>query len=366
MCEKQKMKNTIIKNYIIVGQGLAGTILAQTLLKLGKSIIIIDEPTLSKASKIAAGLYNPVVFKRLVKSWMADELVPYMDYFYRDAEQLLGIQFYFKKQIVRLFAEEQEKTLWLKKTDEPVGKYLSKTIENNFLSDVIYNPLGSANVIDAGNLDTRLFLEKFRAYFKTNNALLEEIFDYTQLKKFENYVSYKNYTADKIIFCEGYETTKNPYFNWLPFKLTKGETITIKILGEHQIDFEKVINKSVFILPIGSGIYKVGATYEWNELNENITEKGRSEMADKLQKVLKIPFEIIDHQAGIRPTVNDRRPLIGLHPQYPTLGVFNGLGTKGVMLAPYFAKQFVNFLENNLPLEKDVDIKRFKINTISF
>jgi glycine/D-amino acid oxidase-like deaminating enzyme len=360
------MKNTIIKNYIIVGQGLAGTILAQTLLKLGKSVIVIDEPSLSKASKIAAGLYNPVVFKRLVKSWMADELVPCMDYFYRDAEQLLGIQFYFKKQIVRLFAEEQEKILWLKKTDESVGKYLSKNIENYFLNDIIHNPLGAANVIDAGNLDTRLFLEKFRNYFKTNNLLLEEIFDYTQLQISENYVSYKNYTADKIIFCEGYKTTENPYFKWLPFKLTKGETITIKILGEQQIDFEKVINKSVFILPIGNGMYKVGATYQWNELNENITEKGLAEMVDKLQKVLKVPFEIIDHQASIRPTVNDRRPLIGLHPQHPVIGVFNGLGTKGVMLAPYFAKHFVAFLELNLPLDKEVDIKRFKINITSF
>ena len=353
------MENTIKKNYIIVGQGLAGTILAQTLLKSGKSVVVIDEPSLSKASKIAAGLYNPVVFKRLVKSWMADELVPCMDNFYKDSEQLLDVQFYFKKQIVRLFAEEQEKTLWLKKTDEPVGKYLSKNIENDFLSDVVYNPLGSANVIDAGNLDTRLFLEKFRNYFKIHYALLEEIFDYSQLNISENSVSYKNYTADKIIFCEGYKTTENPYFKWLPFKLTKGETITIKIFGETQIDFDKVINKSVFILPIGNGMYKVGSTYEWNELNENITEKGRSEMADKLQKVLKVPFEIIDHRAGIRPTVNDRRPLIGLHPQHPAIGVFNGLGTKGVMLAPYFAKHFVDFLENNVPLDKEVDIIRF-------
>ena len=120
-----------------------------------------------------------------------------------------------------------------------------------------------------------------------------------------------------------------------------------------------MINKAVFILPVGNNIYKVGATYEWTDLTEHTTDKGRSELIEKLQKVLKVSFTIIDHQAGIRPTVNDRRPLIGLHPQHSVLCVFNGLGTKGVMLAPYFAKQFADHLEHNLPHEKEVDIKRF-------
>ena len=357
------MENLIHKNYLIVGQGLAGTILAQTLLKQGQSVMVMDDPNLSKASKIAAGLYNPVVFKRLVKSWMADELIPCMDDFYIASEKLLHTNFYFKKQIVRLFAEEQEKILWLKKTHEEVGKYLSKTIEDYFLTDIVYNPLGSAEVIDAGNLNTPVFLEAFRNYFKDINSLLEEKFDFNQLEISENFVTYKNYKAGKIIFCEGYKTTENPYFSWLPFKLTKGEIITIKLpegINKINIGFDKVINKGVFILPVDNNMYKVGSTYEWNELNELTTEKGKSELVEKLQKVLKVNFDIIDHQAGIRPTVNDRRPLIGLHPQHPELGVFNGMGTKGVMLAPYFAKQFVDFLEHKKPLEKEVDISRFK------
>ena len=352
-------------NYIIVGQGLAGTILAQTLLKHGRSVLIIDAQDLSQASRIAAGLYNPVVFKRLVKSWMADELIVCMDDFYTDAEQLVNEKFYFKKRIVKLFAEEQEKTLWLKKSNEAVGKYLSKTIRDNFLSDVIHNsPTGeSSEVLDAGNLDTRLFLKSFRSYFQINNILLEEKFDYDQLLISENTVSYKNIKADKVIFCEGYKAIDNPYFKWLPFKLTKGEIITVKIpsLFKNAMDAsEKVINKGVFILPLGNDIYKVGSTYEWDDLTEQPTEKGKAYLIEKLEKVLRIPFEIIDHQAGIRPTVLDRRPLIGLHPQHPSLGVFNGMGTKGVMLAPYFANQFVDFLENNLPLDKEIDIARFK------
>jgi len=350
-------------NYIIVGQGLAGTILAQTFLREGKSIVVIDEQNLSNASRIAAGLYNPIVFKRLVKSWLADELIPFMDSFYPDAEKLLNENFYFKKQIVKPFSEEHEKILWLKKNEEPVGKYLSKIIQDDFLIDVIQNPLGSSEVIDAGNLNTALFLAAFRNYFKNNHQLLEEKFEYDQLIISEKFVSYKNTQADKIIFCEGYKTIDNPYFNWLPFKLTKGEIITIKaplLFQKNNGRSEKVINKGVFILPLGNHLYKVGATYEWNDLTEQPTERGKEFLIDKLKNVLKIPFEIIDHQAGIRPTVNDRRPLIGLHPQHTALAVFNGMGTKGVMLAPYFAKQFVDFLENNKPLNKEADIARFK------
>ncbi len=348
-------------NYIIVGQGLAGTILAQTLLNQNKSILIIDDVSLSQASRIAAGLYNPVVFKRLVKSWMADELLPFMDGFYADAELLLNTKFYFKKRIVKPFAEEQERILWDKKVNEDVGKYLSKTIHDDFLNDIIYNPLGVSEILFGGNLNTAVYLDSFRNYFKQNNFLLEEKFDYNQLIISDNKVVYKNIEADKIIFCEGYKTIDNPYFSWLPFKLTKGEIITIKI-NDAIINEEFVLNKGVFILPLGNNTYKVGATYEWNDLTEQTTEKGKIDLIDKLNKVLKVKFEIINHEVGIRPTVIDRRPLIGLHPQHNSLAVFNGMGTKGVMLAPYFAKHFVDFMAGEIALNNEVDIARFENN----
>jgi glycine/D-amino acid oxidase-like deaminating enzyme len=350
------MKKT---NYIIVGQGLAGTILAQTFLMEGKSIVIIDELGISNASKIAAGLFNPVVFKRLVKSWMADELLPCMDDFYTKAELLLGTQFYFKKQILKPFSEEQEKVLWLKKSSEDIGKYLGKTMYDNYINDIIYSPLGASEVIQSGNLDTGMFLHSFRNYFIERGFLLEERFNYKQLVISENSVTYKNIEAEKIIFCEGFKAVENPYFSWLPFKLTKGEIITIKLKENHIIPSDKVINKGVFILPLGNNTYKVGATYEWQDLSEVPTEKGKNDLIEKLQKVIKVPFEIMNHQAGVRPTVNDRRPLIGVHPNHPSIAIFNGLGTKGVMLAPYFAKQFVNFLEHQSPLNKEANINRF-------
>lgn len=348
-------------DYIIVGQGLAGTILALSLLKRNKSIVLIDDETISSASKVAAGLYNPIVFKRLVKSWLADDLLPFMDSFYPEMENFLGSKFYYPKRILKPFSEEQEKTLWFKKTDEPIGRYLNKIIYSDDLNGIVFNPLGISEVLHAGNLDTNKFLSSFRNYLKSNALLIEEKFHPDLLLIGENSISYTDCSAQKIIFCEGYACVENPFFNWLPFKLTKGEIIIIKLSDEHVIPSEIVINKAVYVLPLGNNTYKVGATYEWEDLSENPTEKGKSDLIGKLNKVLKLPFEVIDHQAGIRPTVSDRRPLIGLHTEHPRLGVFNGLGTKGVMLAPYFANQFVDFLLNGTPLDNEVNINRFKL-----
>lgn len=348
-------------NYIIVGAGLAGTILADTLISRGKTVLLIDEQHIHNASKVAAGLYNPVVFKRLVKSWMADELIPFMDNYYSLNQEKFNSTFYHKKQIVKVFAEENEKAFWLKKMNEDVGRYLGNTFETKEYNACVNAPLGLAEVLSAGNLDTTVFLNSLHHFFYEKKCMVNEKFDYNDLKITENKVLYRNYTAEKIIFCEGYKSVNNPYFGYLPFKLTKGEVLTIKApqLADIKNSFDKVINKGCFILPVADNLYKAGATYEWNDLTENITEKGKNELIDKLKKILTVPFEVIEHKAGVRPTISDRRPLLGLHPEHKSLAIFNGLGTKGVMLAPYFANHFADFLEQKIVLNKEVDIARF-------
>jgi glycine oxidase len=346
-------------DYLIVGQGIAGTVLTHTLIKQGKKVLVIDEWDHSASSKVAAGLYNPIVFKRLTKSWMIDELLPAAENFYIELEQVLGEQFFYKKKIVKLFAEKNEKDFWLKKAKEAGLKmYLSETAEENFYPDAINSTNGAAIVKQAGNVDVKKMLILFRTHLKKQNALLEEKFSYNDIILNADGIEYKDRHAKKIIFCEGFRATENPYFNWLPFKLTKGEIITIKL--PVPLDEECCINKGVFILPLGANLYKVGATYNWDELNETPTERGKNELVEKLNRVLKTPYTIIKHEAGIRPTVQDRRPLIGLHPQYHTIGIFNGLGTKGVLIAPYFATHFTKVLEGLELLMSDVDIVRFE------
>jgi len=351
-------------DYIIVGQGIAGTVLAFTLIKAGRKVLLIDDPALSSASKVAAGLYNPVVFKRLTKSWMADELIPFLDTFYTGLENTLGCKFHFKKRIVKLFAEEQEREFWMKKTAAEVGRYLDKNIDDNFLPGLVNSPLGAAEVLEAGNIDTRILLSAAADHFKKAGCLIEEKFEIDRLLISEDHVNYKDCRAKKIVFCEGFRAAENPYFSWLPFRLTKGEILTIRLQDDHEIPFEKVINKGVFILPLGNNSYRVGATHTWDKLNDDATDEGRSELIEKLEKVITVPFVITSHLAGVRPAVNDRRPMLGLHPDHPALAVFNGMGTKGIMLAPYFADHLVKFLEHDQPLDKEADVLRFWKNSI--
>ncbi len=344
-------------DYIIFGQGIAGTVLAYTLLKNGKKVHIVDDNSISACSRVAAGNFNPIVFKRLVKSWMADELIPFADHFYRDCEQFLNQEFYWKKEIVKIFAEENERDFWLKRSsDQSVSNYLSKTVEPEFFPEIIHNPLGATFVKGAANLFVSKYLADFRDYFINNNLISSEKFNYDDIILSTSGVSYKNIQARKLIFCEGYKIMDNPYFNWIPLKPAKGEVITVKI---KDLLTDKIINKGVYMLPIGDDLFIVGTTYDWNNLNDEPTEKARNEIAEKLSKVLKVPFEIIDQQAGVRPSVNDRRPVIGLHPEHKALGVFNGMGTKGVMLSPYFSEHFYLHLEKAEGLDKEVNINRF-------
>lgn len=346
---------------LLVGQGIAGTVLAQVLLRRGKKILVIDNWNYSTSSKVAAGLYNPIVFKRLTKSWMIDELLPAAEFFYSEFEKILGEQFFYKKEILKIFSEQSEQVFWLKKAQEvQLKNYLTASITENFIPDRVHNPMGAAVVKRAGNVDVVKMLNLFRARLKASNLLVEEQFNYNELIVHFDKVLYKNIQANKIIFCEGFRVTENPWFNWLPFKLTKGEILTIRTSSalKEEDEAEPVINKGVFILPLGNCIYKVGATYNWDQLDELPTEKGKAELLEKLRKVILVPFEVLNQEAGIRPTVLDRRPLIGLHPLHNSLGVFNGMGTKGILLAPYFANQLADFLDGIAPIAQEADIFR--------
>jgi glycine/D-amino acid oxidase-like deaminating enzyme len=175
------------------------------------------------------------------------------------------------------------------------------------------------------------------------------------LKLEKDFVRWNNLESKKIIFCEGFSMTENTFFNWIPFSPVKGETITVSIPGFPETH---IVNKDVFILPLGENLFKVGATFDY-DLKPGVTNKGRNELVEKLQKLIQVPFQVVDQQAGIRPASKDRRPLIGLHPNLKMIGLFNGLGTKGVSLAPYFADQFADFLDGKEELDPDVNIQRY-------
>lgn len=348
--------NSPLFDFIIVGQGLAGSILAISLIKSGFKVCVIDEPKLSLSSRVAAGIWNPVVFKRLTKSWLADELVPELMDFYTWFEQETSSVLIQHRHIIKSFTEEQEKNLWLKKAQSE-NEFLDKQTYENLSVTAQQSIISYSKVLRAGNLDVIQFLEQAKKYIQAKGHFIEEQFDFDQLKKTDSTIHYQSVSSKNIVFCEGHLISQNPFFYWIPMKPAKGEVLTIQCEGlqlEHDI-----LNKGIFIMPLGNYTYKVGATYEWENLNDIPTEKRKSELQQKLDAVIQISYLIIKHEAGVRPSVIDRRPVVGKHPEQNNYFVFNGFGTKAVMLAPYFAKQFVEQIKHFSPIHPEVDIQRF-------
>jgi len=341
---------------VIVGQGIAGTVLAHECLRRGKRIVIIDQPQLSTCSSVAAGIWNPVVFKRLTKSWMADEVLPVMLSFYEDCAHRLQTGLFTQRAIIKPFSEANEATFWQRKAQSD-NQYLDATVYHHLELSAADTVESYSKVNHSGNLHVPVFLHQSRLYFSREATVLDEEFDFGLLQVSDRYISYKHIEAEQIVFCEGHLVHKNPFFSYIPLKPAKGEVLTIRCEG---LNLQRdIFNKNLFILPLGDQLYKVGATYEWAELNDLPTERGYSELINKLKTLLHVPFEVIHHQAGVRPSVIDRRPVMGRHPQHANLALFNGFGTKGVMLSPYFAGLFGDFLFQNASLPEDVNLSRF-------
>ncbi|WP_250434748.1 NAD(P)/FAD-dependent oxidoreductase [Hanstruepera flava] len=342
-------------DYIIVGCGLAGISFAETLRKANRSFVVIDNAS-QRSSLVAAGMYNPVILKRFSEVWKAQEQLQIALPFYKELEVLLNKKIDYKLSVLRRFASIEEQNMWFHATDNPVLEpFLSDLlVQNNNLC--IDAPYGFGKVLNAGRIDTDVLLKQYVDYLKKQNLFFEETFSYAELNSDNGIISYKGITAKHIVFCEGFGLKANPYFNDLPLNGTKGELITIQA-PDLKIDFS--LKASVFLIPEEEDIYSVGATYNWEDKTNTPTHKAREELVTKVKTFLKCNFEVVGQKAGIRPTVKDRRPLVGTHKKYKNIHVLNGLGTRGVMIGPYVAKQLYNNIEEGVSLNPEIDISRF-------
>ena len=342
---------------IIVGQGISGSLLSAEFLKNGKSVLVLDEEKEITSSKVSAGLYNPIVFKRVVKSWMIDELLPVLNESYKYMETCCNQTFHTKRKIVKVFVNDDEKAQWIKKTEDTnFNQYLGKEISEDDFNTCIKPHHGLAFVNNAGNVNVKLMIEAWGNYLKTKQSYVATHFLYDDVELIDNGVRWKEYQANYIVFCEGYTAKNNPFFPNLPFVPAKGEVLTVKINELYTAD--SVLNKGVFVLPEGKQLFRVGATYVWDKIDEQITMEGKEELTIKLEKLIQTPYTIVDQKAGIRPSTKDRRPFLGTHPSKPQLAILNGMGTKAVLLAPYFAKHLFEHLYLGKKINPEVNIDR--------
>ena len=342
-------------DYLIVGSGLAGLMLCEQLRSRGNSFLVVSN-TSQQASIVASGLYNPVVLKRFNMAWNADRHVPVALSAYKKLENYLGINVDDQRPIYRIFNSIEEQNNWFLAADKPkLQQFLvPKIIENN--NPNIRAPFGYGEVKFTGRVDTKLLLEAYRNDLKSKDLFIEETFEYSSLDV-TNVVQYKEVIAKKLIFAEGFGMKQNPFFNTLPLEGTKGELL---VIHAPDLKLDVILKSSVFIIPIGDEQYLVGSTYTWNDYSNTPTESAKNEILEKLQNVISCSFKVVHQRAGIRPTVTDRRPLVGQHKAHKNLYLMNGLGSRGVLIAPTVARDLIAHIEDGVPLPKEIDIERFR------
>jgi glycine/D-amino acid oxidase-like deaminating enzyme len=343
-------------DYIIVGLGLAGLAFAEELLAANKTFIVFEDDS-QTSSLVAGGVYNPVILKRFTPVWNAAAQLEIALPFYEQLEKKFNTKFDEKFIIKKVFKSIEDQNNWFEASDKPkLKEYLDPQIDHQKKEGILAD-FGFGNVNQAGRIDTKKLVETYRDYLKKDNKIKFEKFEHQKIKFPENHLEYKGVKANRIVFCEGFGMTKNLFFNYLPLNEVKGELIIIQA-PDLKIDF--LIKSTLFVLPLGKDLYKVGATFNWSDKTSNPSEEGKTELIQKLKQVINVPYKIVEQTAGIRPTVRDRRPLIGKHPAYPNLAILNGLGTRGVMIAPTMAKQLFNNLEKGKELDVVNVINRFE------
>lgn len=339
---------------LVVGCGVAGICLVHELLENQYEVQVIDNGK-NVSSAVAAGIINPIVFRRMTLSWRVSEFIPFAYHKYREMEHKTGASFFHPLVIRRLFASEQELEFWKKKQNLPeYSDYMEPLSKEDLEFPLEQNTFGTARVKQASYIDAKSFIQANRSYFQSEKLLIEETFNHDELNAEE--AIYKGTAYDFIVFAEGKDSSYNPLFGYLPLQQTKGEVLTIQ---SETMYSDESLNRKCFLLPLGNKQFKVGSTYVWDTDNTIPTEEGFHTITENLKSLSSEPYTVLEHNAGVRPTVLDRRPLLGLHPEYSKMAIANGLGAKGYMLAPLLMHELVKHLFEGKEIPKDSHINRF-------
>lgn len=345
-------------DYLIVGFGLAGLSMASVLERQGKSYKVIDNHP-ENSHRVIGGMFNPIILKRFSPAWNAHEYWQISQKTYQYFEQKFNKNYIFPFTMYRILQSVEEQNNWVVASDKVVMcEYMKPDIVTQAYVG-LHTPYGMGKIENVGRVAGEEILADYKSHLNELGIIETSNFDYDQLNLYDGSINYQGISYQNIIFSEGSTIENNPFFNYLPMKVSKGEMLVIEV-PNFEINF--AIKSGVFMVPLGNNIYIVGATYHWNDKTDLLTQNGKSEIEEKLQSFLKLPYKILDYKSGIRPTVSDRRPLLGQHPTYCNMFVLNGLGTRGIIYAPTLAQMLFDFIEFKTPLDKEIDIQRFKMS----
>lgn len=344
-------------DYLIVGQGIAGSMLAYSLLERGKSVLVVDRGAATSTSAVSLAMLNPVLGRRLNLAWRGEVLLPYAKKMYGRLEKKFDRRFLRELNVVRLFADERQRKRWLKQQTIPdIQKFVVCELNGDEYPDLLDFAHGGVEFTGAFCLDAAALLQALRADLRTRGVLTEQRLLHTDLQLTANGAVWQDVAAGEVVFCEGHHSARNPWFSWLPWTLSKGEWLRVRI---PELEIDKLINPNFFIVPEGDCVYRLGATFDWDRSDTVLSEDGRDQLLKKLARVVRHPVEVLEQFAGIRPALRDRKPVMGCHPAHGQLAIFGGMGGKGFSFSPYYADRFAGTLAGDCAIDPEVDIRRF-------
>ena len=159
-------------DFLIIGQGLAGSALAYRLIQEGKKVVLLDQPERNQSSQVAAGLFNPVTGRKMVKTWKGELLFPAIVPFYQELEEVTGKKFLTLQPIYRPFLSIEEQNEWMGHSSDPAIQPFVQKIEVESQHENLKDPFGGVKLQHSGWLDIPTFLEGMVAYF--GNRLIQE------------------------------------------------------------------------------------------------------------------------------------------------------------------------------------------------
>ncbi len=341
-------------SYLIIGQGLVGTWMSYYLSQQSIPFKIINDAATPSASSVASGVINPVTGRRIVQTWMIDELLPFAIDAYTQIGKEIGETIIQHAPVITIHPSEQMKESFeFRLTHDNV--YLAQNKMEDWIG-YFKMPFGTGQINECYWLDLNTLLQKWNTKLILEHHLVNEKFETADLEIIETGVQWKNITADYVIFCDGNNSMQNKYFNSLPFAPNKGEALIVRI---PELPATHIYKNNVSIVPWKDDLFWVGSNYEWTFDNDLPSPAFKEKMITALDSLLKVPYTIVDHLAGIRPANTQRRPFVGMHPYMPQLGICNGMGTKGCSLAPYFTKQLISHIEQGQAIHAEADVQRF-------
>lgn len=339
-----------LHDLLILGRGIAGAALAEACRQRGLSVHVFDRKQPGNATQAAGGAVNPMVLRRDSPCWGAARFMPSAQAFFRAWEARLGLHCWHGEPLVKLFADAKEAGQWaqaLLKTE--AAPFLASRPEPAIDAGPFRAPHGYGTVVQAARLDIPQLLDAQRAELLEEGALSEREVQQAELRKAGEWIAIGERKGRWLVDCTG------PFSDAPGIVPVKGETLTVRIPG---LRLSHMVHGGIGLLSMGGGLFRAGSTFKWTDVWEGPTPQARDWMLARLSEMLDAPVELVAAHAGVRPAARDRRPILGL--TGPRTAMFNGLGARGVMQAPWCANHLLDHLFCGRPLDAEVDAGRYR------